>query len=121
MRDFLILFLGCIFGTCIALVVLGLCFAARDKKPPKKPPLIIKQDSRVKTVSAFLFVPKKDVDAGGWHNPHQYLAEKIGWQLLDDGLLEIHAAEGKAVEGTFYNAFVRVVKPTEKEANDATE
>lgn len=43
MRDLLILFLGCIFGTCIALVVLGLCFAARAEKPkqagyqPKRP------------------------------------------------------------------------------------
>lgn len=116
MRDFLILFLGCIFGTCIALVVLGLCFAARAEKPKQKPPLIIKQDARVVPVSAFLFVRKKDVDAGGWHNPHQYLAGKIGQQLLDDGLLEIHAVEGEVADGTFYNAVVRVIDP-KKEAD----
>lgn len=102
-------------GLFVGVLAVSLGEAAREKKPPKKPPLIIKQDARVVPVSAFLFLPK-DGSSKPWpRSPQQYLAEKIGLQLLDDHLLEIHAVEGEVADGTFYKADVRVIDPKKEE------
>lgn len=99
MREFLIFFIGFNCGACVWLIVLGLCFAARDKKPPK--------GDRIETLCVTHAAPK------GSQDRTVELAHKLGRGLLTCGLIKIDRQEG--MEWTIVTGTVRVVVP-EKEA-----